>query len=282
MLDKTLESPLDSKEIQPVNPKGNQPWIFIGRTAAEAEAPILWPPDVKSWLIGKDTDAGKDWRREEKGPTEDEVVGWHHRIDGHEFEQTLGDSRGQGSPACCSPWARRVGHDWATEQQQEHGELGMSYSLPRPESVPPGTKSGSWLLSVEFPNEQSSQPTPSLPLQSRAQWDPMGKSCKRKPAARHRERGTKEGFVFWWEAGSCWASPTPVLPLRKPEWFQNISQAVDNRGSLVKKALRVEGERRIRVPWWQQQATPAKLEPPLLHPIAGWSMPFLLKSLHYL
>ena len=88
VLEKTLESPLDCKEIQPVNPEGNQSWIFIGRTEAEAEAeaPILKPPDVKSWLIGKDPDAGKDWGQEEKGMTEDEMVGWHHQLNGHEFE----------------------------------------------------------------------------------------------------------------------------------------------------------------------------------------------------
>ena len=86
MLEKTLESPLDCKEIQPVHPKGDQSWVFIGRTDVEAETPILWPPDVKSWLIWKDHDAGKDWREEEKGTTEDEMVGWHHRLDGHEFE----------------------------------------------------------------------------------------------------------------------------------------------------------------------------------------------------
>ena len=103
VLEKTLESPLDSKEIQPVNLKGNQPWIFIGRTDAEAEAPILWPPDVKNWLIGKDPDAGKDWRQEEKGMTEDEMVGWQHRLDGHELEQALGVGDGQGSLACFSP-----------------------------------------------------------------------------------------------------------------------------------------------------------------------------------
>ena len=102
-----FKSPLDSKEITPVNPKGNQPWIFIGRTGAETEAPILWPPDEKSWLIGKDPDAGKDWRQEEKGTTEDEMVGWHHRLNGQEFEQTLRDSDGQGSLACCSPWGRK-------------------------------------------------------------------------------------------------------------------------------------------------------------------------------
>ena len=86
VLEKTLENPLDCKEIQLVHPKGNQSWIFIGRTDAEAETPILWPPDVKNWLIGKDPDAGKDWGQEEKGTTEDEMVGWYHRLDGHEFE----------------------------------------------------------------------------------------------------------------------------------------------------------------------------------------------------
>ena len=85
-------------------PKGNQSWIFIGRTDAEAETPIFWPPDAKSWLIGKDSDAGKDWRQEEKGTREDEMVGWHHRLDGHEFEQALGVGDGQGSLVCCSPW----------------------------------------------------------------------------------------------------------------------------------------------------------------------------------
>ena len=104
-LEKTLESPLDCKEIKPVNPKGNQPWIFIGRTDAEAEAPILWPPDAKSQLIGKDPDAGKDWGQEEvKRVTENEMVRWHHKLSGHEFEQTPGDSEGQGRLVCCSPW----------------------------------------------------------------------------------------------------------------------------------------------------------------------------------
>ena len=103
-LEKTLESPLDCKEIQPVHPKGNQSWIFIGRTDAEAETPILWPPDGKNWLIGKDPDVGKDWGWEEKGMTEDEMVGWHHWLDGNESEQTPGVGDGQGSLACCSPW----------------------------------------------------------------------------------------------------------------------------------------------------------------------------------
>ena len=100
----TLESPLDCKEIQAVHPKGNQSWIFIRRTEAEAETPILWAPDAKNWIIGKDPDAGKDWRQEEKGVTEDDMVWWHHRLDGHELDQALGVVNGQGSLACCSPW----------------------------------------------------------------------------------------------------------------------------------------------------------------------------------
>ena len=103
VLKKTLQSPLNSKEIKPVNPKGNQSWIFIGKTYAEAEAPVLWLPHEKSQFIGKDPD-GKDWRQEEKGMTEDKMVGWHHRLNGHEFEQTQGDDEGQGGLVCCSPW----------------------------------------------------------------------------------------------------------------------------------------------------------------------------------
>ena len=113
VLKKTLESPLDCKEIQPANPKGNQSWIFIGRTDADAETPILWPPDAKNWLIRKDPDAGKDWRQEEKGSTE--MFGWHHWLDGHEFEQTPGVGDRQGSLAYCNPLGHRVRHDWATE-----------------------------------------------------------------------------------------------------------------------------------------------------------------------
>ena len=104
MLEKILNSPLDCKEIQPVNPKGNQSWIFIGRTDAEAETVILWAPAVKNWLIGKDPDAGKDGRQEEKGTTEDEMVGWHHRLNGHEFEQALEVGDGQKSLESCSLW----------------------------------------------------------------------------------------------------------------------------------------------------------------------------------
>ena len=103
VFEKTLENPLDCKEIQPVNPKGNQSWILIGRTDVEVETPILWPHDVKNWLVRKDPDAGRDWGREEKGTTEDEMAEWHHWLDGHEFEQALGAGEGQGSLACYSP-----------------------------------------------------------------------------------------------------------------------------------------------------------------------------------
>ena len=115
MLEKTLESPLDCKEIQPVHPEGDQSWVMIGRTDVEAETPILWPPDVKIWLIGKDPDAGRDWGHEEKGTTEDEMAGWHHRLDGHEFESTPGVVDGQRPGGLRFKGSQRVGHDWATE-----------------------------------------------------------------------------------------------------------------------------------------------------------------------
>ena len=107
VLEKTLESPLDCKEIQPVHPKGNQSWIFTGRTDAEVEAPVLWPPDVKSQLIGTDSDAGKDWEQEKKETTKDEMVGWHQWLNAHEFEQAPGVGDGQGGLAWCSPWGHK-------------------------------------------------------------------------------------------------------------------------------------------------------------------------------
>ena len=112
VLEKTLESPLDCKEIQPVHPKGDQSWVFIGRTDVEAETPIFWPPDAKHWLIWKHPDAGKDWRQEEKGTTEDEMAGRHHQLNGHGFGWTPGVG-GQGGLVCCDPWGQlqRVGHD---------------------------------------------------------------------------------------------------------------------------------------------------------------------------
>ena len=107
VLEKTLKSPLDCKEIQLVHPKGDQSWVFIGRTDVEAETPILWPPDAKCWLIWKDPDAGKDWGQEEKGTTEEEIVGWHHRLDGHGFGWTPGVGDGQGGLACCNSWGSK-------------------------------------------------------------------------------------------------------------------------------------------------------------------------------
>ena len=107
MLEKTLESPLDCKEIQPVHSKGDQPWVFFGRNDAKAETLVLWLPHAKSWLIGKDCDAGRDWGQEEKGTTEDEMAGWHHRLDGHEFGWTPGVGDGQGGLACCNSWGRK-------------------------------------------------------------------------------------------------------------------------------------------------------------------------------
>ena len=113
------ESSWDCKEIQPVHPKENQSWIFIGKT--DAETPILWPPDGKIWLIRKDRDAGKDWRQKEKGATEDEIVGWHYQLNGHEFEQTPGDTEGQRSLVCCGSWG--------------HKELGMTEQLNNNELI---------------------------------------------------------------------------------------------------------------------------------------------------
>ena len=107
VLEKTLENPLDCKEIQPVHPKGDQSWVLIGRTDVKAETTIFWPPDEKSWLIWKDPDVGKDWRQEEKGTTEDAMVGWYHQLNGHEFEWTPGVSDGQGGLVCCGPWGHK-------------------------------------------------------------------------------------------------------------------------------------------------------------------------------
>ena len=106
VLEKTLESPLDCKEIQLVHPRGDQSWVFIGKTDVEADTPIFWPLSVKSWLV-KDPEAGKDWRQEDKWTTEEEMVGWHHWLNGHEFESTPGIGDGQGGLACCNSWGRK-------------------------------------------------------------------------------------------------------------------------------------------------------------------------------
>ena len=128
VLEKTLESPLDCKEIKPVHPIRNQPWVFIGRTDAEAEAPMLWPPDTKSWLIGKDHDSGKDWGQEEV-MTENEMFGWHRWLNGHQSEQTLGDSERQGSLACCSPWGCKKSD--TTEWLNDNNNWWENRTLPR-------------------------------------------------------------------------------------------------------------------------------------------------------
>ena len=123
VLEKTLESPLNNREIKLVNPKGNQPWIFIGSTDVEAESPILWPPDVKSQLIGKDPYARKVRRQEEEGTTEDEMVRWHHQLNGHQFEQTPGDGEGQRSLVCCSPWGHKESDmtEWLNNNMVKQG-----------------------------------------------------------------------------------------------------------------------------------------------------------------
>ena len=129
VLEKSLESPLDCKEIQLVHPKGDQSWVFIGRTDAEAETPILWPLHAKSWLIGKDSDAGWDWGQEDKGTTEDEMAGWHHRLNGHEFGWTPGVGDGQGGLVCCSSWGRKESN---TTEQLNWTELKATsnYGIP--------------------------------------------------------------------------------------------------------------------------------------------------------
>ena len=148
VLEKTLESPLNGKEIKPVHPKGNQSWIFTGRTDAEAKAPILWPPDAKSWFIRKDPAVGKDWRQEETGTTEDEMVGWHHRLNRHEFEQTPRVGDGQGGLVCCSPWGhkesdtteqlnwiRKRGDAETSEEQPGHNSVALRRGSSSPQGI---------------------------------------------------------------------------------------------------------------------------------------------------
>ena len=155
VLEKTLESPLDCRETQPVHSKGDQSWIFIGRTLVEAETPILWPPDAKSWLIGKDPDAGKDWGQEEKGMTEDEIVWWHHQLDGHGFGWTLGIADGQRGLACCGFMElQRIGYDWATELNRGYQVWNDAYFLPllfrdffRPQKIGGTGNGGTWVFS---------------------------------------------------------------------------------------------------------------------------------------
>ena len=134
VLEKTLESPLDCKEIQPVHPKGDQSWVFIEKTDVEAETPILWPPDAKNWLIWKDPDAGKDWGQEEKGMTEDEMVGWHHWLNGYEFRWTPGVGDRQGDLACCSSWGCKESDtaEWVNWTEYFLSFVGASYAAVFP------------------------------------------------------------------------------------------------------------------------------------------------------
>ena len=163
----TLESPVDSKVIKLVNPKGDQNWIFIGKTDAKAEATIFWSHDVKSRLIGKDPDAGKDWRQREKEVAEDEMVRLHHWLNGHEFEQTLGDSEGQGSLAGCSPWGPK---DWATEQQWQQCTLSRSHALSQEHIL----METAWPHKAYSP-EQGTGVTRSLQSHDKGSWSPDGK-----------------------------------------------------------------------------------------------------------
>ena len=153
VLQKILEHPLNCKEIQPVHPRGNQSWIFTGRTDAEAETPILWPPDTKSWLIWKDPDAGKDWRQHKKGTTEDEMVGWYHWLDGHEFEQALGVGDGQGGLACCSPW----GHKESTWLSDWTELRGLSFLRSHVATIPPTPLRTCTLLDTLHPPKKPMQ-----------------------------------------------------------------------------------------------------------------------------
>ena len=178
VLEKSLESPLDCKEIQPVHLKGNQSWIFIERTDAEAEAPILWLPDVKNGLTGKDPDAGKDWRQEEKGTSEDEMVGWHHWLDEHEFEHSPGVGDGQGSLACCSPWGSKQLNvtelSWWCHPTISSSVTSFSSC---PQSFP---VSGSFLISQPFTSGGQSIAASAiasvLPMNIQG-WFPLGLTC---------------------------------------------------------------------------------------------------------
>ena len=161
VLEKTLESPLDCKEIQPVHSKGDQSWVFIGRTDVEAETPILWPLHAKSWFIGKDSDARREWGQEEKGTTEDEMAGWHHWLDGHEFEWTPGVGDGQGGLGCYNSWGREESHtterlNW-TESFKAlklcHSAVNCFSSSAASSSlfrIPPGLEMSLWFLSVRL------------------------------------------------------------------------------------------------------------------------------------
>ena len=212
VLEKTIESPLDSKEIKSVNPKGNQPSIFIGKTDAEAEAPVLWPPDANSWLIRKDPDAEKDWRQEEKGMTEDKMVGWHHQLNGHEFEQALGNSEGQGGLACYSPWSGKELNltEWLNNKQPSEKKVctkGTEHFSSREDASRPSA------ICV------SKRHFPSFLIRWSQGWKLIGKwfsfgiffvrRLKRSPAERGGD--TTGGLRWSWQHGISWFSHTSSL-----------------------------------------------------------------------
>ena len=153
VLEKTLESPLDCKEIQPVHSEGDQPWDFFGRNDAEAETPVLWPPHAKSWLIGKDSDAGSNWRQEEKGMTEDEMAGWCHWLDGRESEWTPGVGDGQEGLACCDSWGRKESwtdwSDWLTDLVLKENVY-FSKSFPNVKISMKSVHRGEWVIFQGF------------------------------------------------------------------------------------------------------------------------------------
>ena len=217
VLEKTLEILFDCNEIQPVHPKGDQSWVFIGRTDAEAETPILWLPHAKSWLIWKDPDAGRDWGQEEKGMTKDEMAVWHHRLDGHEFEWTPGVGDGQGGLACCDSWGHKESDtterlNW-TELIRRNDFLGDSAvkNLPA-EQETQETGFDPWVGKI--PWRRAWQPTPVfLPEESRGQRSLTGSS----PWSCKESEPTAQG-----QNGETWKQVTQQSELTLPQYLPRV------------------------------------------------------------
>ena len=201
VLEKTLASPLDCKKIQPVHPKGDQSWVFIGRTDAEAETPIFWPLNAKSWLIGKDPDAGRDWGPEEKGTTEDEMAGWHHRLDAHEFGWTPGVADGQGGLACCDSWSRKASDtterlNWTELNWGRATKVSLNGELQYPEFPP-----NAYATSIPRPSPRGPLGHVVLAF-GRARWAPSAffPVLERTPP---EERSGIEGRFEWHNQACC-------------------------------------------------------------------------------